>query len=86
MVRVSHWHQSALEHFRTYGRSASPLPSAPKTRPQRVDLIWASLRDVGIHRNDPSTWKTALPEHMKHLKADSVFHSIGERAYGTGDR
>jgi hypothetical protein len=41
------------------------------------DLIWAALGEVGIHRNDPSTWTTARPEHMKHLKGDSAFHSVG---------
>jgi hypothetical protein len=41
------------------------------------DLIRAALGEVGIHRNDPLTWTTARPEHMKHLKGDSAFHSVG---------
>jgi hypothetical protein len=41
------------------------------------DVIWAALAKVGIRRNDPSTWTTARPEHLQHLKSDPVFHAIG---------
>jgi hypothetical protein len=41
------------------------------------DLIWAALAKAGIHRNDPSTWTTARPAHLQHLKADPAFRPIG---------
>jgi hypothetical protein len=42
-----------------------------------VIVIWGALAEVGIHRNDPSTWTTARPEHLQHLKADTAFRAIG---------
>ena len=74
---MSPLHQSALEHFRTYGWVRIPAAFRAEDAAAMCDLIWAALGEVGIHRNDPSTWTTARPEHMKHLKGDSAFHSIG---------
>src|SRR6516225_905936 len=74
---MSHSHQSALEHFRTYGWVRIPAAFRAEDAAAMCDLIWAALGEVGIHRNDPSTWTTARPEHMKHLKGDSTFHAIG---------
>jgi hypothetical protein len=81
--RMSHSHQSALEHLRTYGWSSSPAAFRAEDAAAMCDLIWAALGEVGIHGNDPSTRTTARPEQMKHLKADSAFRSIGS-AYDTG--
>jgi ectoine hydroxylase-related dioxygenase (phytanoyl-CoA dioxygenase family) len=41
------------------------------------DVIWAALANVGIHRGDPSTWTTARPQHLQHLKAEPAFRAIG---------
>jgi len=41
------------------------------------DVIWTGLAEAGILRNDPSTWKTARPAHLQHLKTDPVFRTIG---------
>jgi hypothetical protein len=75
--RMSHSHQSALEHLRTYGWSSSPAAFRAEDAAAMCDLIWAALREVGIHRNDPSNRTTVRPEHMKHLKADSAFALSG---------
>lgn len=74
---MSQLHQSALEHFRTYGWVRIRAAFRAEDAAAMCDLIWAKLGEVGIHRNDPSTWTTARPEHMKHLKGDSAFHSVG---------
>lgn len=41
------------------------------------DVIWTALAQAGIQRDDPSTWTTARPEHLQHLKSDPVFQAIG---------
>jgi hypothetical protein len=75
--RMSHSHQSTLEHFRTYGWVCIPAAFRAEDATAMCDLIWAALGEVGIYRNDPSTWTTARPEHLQHLKTDPAFHSIG---------
>lgn len=50
------------------------------------DVIWNALANAGIRRNDSSTWSKARPEHLQHLKANSVFRAIGsERTIGAID-
>jgi hypothetical protein len=41
------------------------------------DVVWAALAKAGIHRNDPSTWTTARPVHLQHIKTDPAFCAIG---------
>jgi hypothetical protein len=74
---MSHSHQSALEHFRTYGWVRIPSAFSAEDAAAMCDVIWAALAEVRIHRNDPSTWMAARPEHLQRLKADPAFHAIG---------
>ena len=41
------------------------------------DAIWGALERVGIDRFDRSTWTTARPTHLQHLKNNPVFQEIG---------
>jgi hypothetical protein len=41
------------------------------------DVVWAALTKDGIHRNDSSTWRTARPVHLQHLKTEPAFCAIG---------
>lgn len=43
------------------------------------DVIWTALAKAGILRNDPSTWTTARPVHLQHLKTDPAFRTIGTK-------
>jgi hypothetical protein len=66
-----------LEHFRTYGWARIPSAFGAGDAADMCDVIWAVLAKVGILRDQPSTWTTARPVHLQHLKGDSVFRAIG---------
>src|SRR5919108_2949664 len=68
---------STLKQFRTYGWVCIPAAFSAEGAGAMCDVIWAALARVGIRRNDPSTWTTARPEHLQHLKSDPVFRAIG---------
>ncbi len=70
-------HLSTLEHFRTYGWVRIPSAFSAADAAAMCNVIWAALAKAGIHRDDPSTWTTARPEHLQHLKSDPVFQAIG---------
>jgi Phytanoyl-CoA dioxygenase (PhyH) len=74
---MSHSHQSTLEHFRTHGWIRIPAAFSAEDAAAMCDVIWAALARAGIHRNDRSTWTTARPVHLQHLKSDPVFQAIG---------
>ena len=67
----------ALEQFRCYGWVRISNAFSAKDAAAMCDVIWAALAKVGIRRNEPSTWTTARPEHLQHLKSDPVFRAIG---------
>src|SRR5215831_19372795 len=73
----AHWHQSPLEHFRSFGWLRIPAAFSVGDAAAMCDVIWAALAKIGIHRNDPSTWTTARPEHLQHLKGNPAFRAIG---------
>ena len=75
--QMSHSHQCTLEHFRAFGWVRIPAAFSAGDAAAMCDLIWAALAKAGIHRNDPSTWTTARPAHLQHLKADPAFRPIG---------
>ena len=74
---MSQSHQSTLERFRTYGWARISAAFSAGDAAVMCDVIWAALAKMGIDRNDPSTWTTARPEHLQHLKADPAFRVIG---------
>jgi hypothetical protein len=75
--QMSHSHQCTLEHFRAFGWVRIPAAFSAGDAAAMCNLIWAALAKAGIHRNDPSTWTTARPAHLQHLKADPAFRPIG---------
>ena len=38
-----------------------------------------ALAAVGIHRDDPATWRKERPDHLQHLKSDPVFRAVGSK-------
>lgn len=68
---------SPLEHFRLYGWVRIPAAFSAEAAASMCDVIWAALAQTGIHRGDRSTWTTARPEHLQHLKSDPVFQEVG---------
>jgi ectoine hydroxylase-related dioxygenase (phytanoyl-CoA dioxygenase family) len=68
-----------IEHFRVHGwmrvRNAFGASEAAAMR----DVVWNALAEVGIRRDEPSTWTTERPEHLQHLKGDPVFRAVGTR-------
>ena len=47
----------------------------PKAAAMR-DVVWRALAAVGIHRDDPTTWRKERPDHLQHLKSDPVFRAV----------
>ncbi len=43
------------------------------------EVIWRALAQVGIRRDDPSTWTKERPEHLQDLKSDPAFRAVGSR-------
>ena len=74
---MSHSHPRTLEHFRAHGWVRIPAAFGAQDAAAMCDVIWTALAKAGILRNDPSTWTTARPVHLQHLKADPVFRTIG---------
>src|SRR5262245_61083806 len=68
---------TALEHFQTFGWIRIPTAFSADDASAMCDVIWDALSTAGIRRDDPSTWTTARPEHLQHLKAHPVFQAIG---------
>jgi hypothetical protein len=66
-----------LEHFREHGWVRIPGAFSSQEAAAMCDVVWAELSKAGILRNDTSTWTTARPEHLQHLKTDPAFRAIG---------
>jgi len=76
-------HDSDVEHFRTFGWMRVQGAFSTAAASAMCTVIWGALGQVGILRNDPSTWTKTRPEHLQHLKSDPVFRAIGsERTLG----
>jgi ectoine hydroxylase-related dioxygenase (phytanoyl-CoA dioxygenase family) len=67
----------AIEHFVEHGwmrvRAAFSADEAAAMRA----AVWRALADVGIRRDDRTTWKNERPEHLQHLKDDPAFQAVG---------
>jgi hypothetical protein len=74
-------------HFEAHGWVRVPAAfSADEAHAMRA-VTWRALESVGIRRHDPSTWDKERPDHLQHLKADSVFEAVGsERTLAAIDR
>jgi hypothetical protein len=62
-----------IAHFHEYGwmriRRAFSAEAASAMR----DVVWRDLAEIGIRRDQPSTWTVERPTHLQHLKDDPVF-------------
>jgi ectoine hydroxylase-related dioxygenase (phytanoyl-CoA dioxygenase family) len=66
-----------IEHFRANGWMRVPEAfSADEAAAMRA-AVWSALADVGIRREEPSTWTTERPEHLQHVKDDPAFRAVG---------
>lgn len=66
-----------LAHFREHGwvRVCQAF-DADAARAMR-DCVWRALENLGIRRDQPSTWTMEQPPRLQHLKDDPVFQSLG---------
>ena len=69
--------QAPLEHFRTFGWVRIPAAFDSRDAAAMCDVIWGALAEMGIRREEPSTWTKGRPEHLQHLKTDPIFQAIG---------
>ena len=74
---MPHSDSSTLEHFRVHGWVRIPAAFSAHDASAMCDVVWTALAKAKILRNDPSTWTTARPVHLQHLRADPVFRAIG---------
>src|SRR5215510_3210324 len=69
--------EETARHFQMHGwvrvRAAFSVDDAAAMR----TAVWRALNDVGIRRDDPTTWTKERPEHLQHLKADPAFQAVG---------
>lgn len=80
---MPHLDNSQLEHFRAHGWVRAPAAFRAEDAARMCDVIWDALAKTGIRRDDSSTWTTARPEHLQHLKGNPAFRAIGtERTIG----
>jgi phytanoyl-CoA dioxygenase PhyH len=71
-------HPSTVEDFRTHGWICVPAAFSADDAAAMCDVIWErGLAQMGILRNDSSTWTKDRPEHLQHLKSDPAFRAIG---------
>ncbi len=76
-------HHSDLEHFRTFGWIRVQGAFSADDAAAMCTVIWDALGNVGIMRDDPSTWTKTRPEHLQNLKSHPAFRAIGsERTIG----
>ena len=76
-------HHRDLEHFRTFGWVRVQGAFSADAAATMCAVIWAGLGQVGIVRDQPSTWTKTRPEHLQHLKSDPAFRAVGsERTVG----
>ena len=74
---MAHLDVSTLEHFRTHGWVRVCAAFSAEDAAAMCDLIWGALADVGILRDDSSTWTKARPEQLQFLKGNPAFHAVG---------
>jgi hypothetical protein len=69
--------EDSIEHFGVRGwmrvRAAFSGDEAAAMR----TAVWRALADVGISRNDPTTWTKERPEHLQQVKDDPAFQAVG---------
>jgi hypothetical protein len=66
-----------MDHFAIHGWVRIPGSFSADDAAAMREVTWRGLEQVGIHRDDPSTWTKERPDHLQHLKADAVFDAVG---------
>jgi hypothetical protein len=66
-----------MDHFGIHGWVRIPGAFSADDAAAMREVTWRALEQVGIHRDDRSTWTKERPDHLQHLKADAVFDAIG---------
>ena len=69
--------RSDLEHFHEFGWLRVRGAFGSDAAARMCDVIWDALGNVGIRRNEPSTWTKTRPEHLQHLKSQPAFRAVG---------
>lgn len=75
--QMSDLYPATLERFRTHGWIRIRAAFSADDAAAMCDVIWNALAEVGIRRNDSSTWTKERPEHLQRLKGDPAFRAIG---------
>ncbi len=68
-----------VEHFRVHGWMRVPNAFSADEAAAMRDVVWHALENVGIERDDPSTWTKERAEHLQQLKGDPVFRAVGSK-------
>jgi hypothetical protein len=66
-----------MTHFQTYGWVRVPGAFSTDEATAMREVLWRALAQVGIRRDDPSTWTKERPDHLQHLKSDPAFRAVG---------
>jgi hypothetical protein len=69
--------QADLEHFQEFGWLRVRSAFGSSAAALMCEVIWDALGNVGIRRDDPSTWTKTRPEHLQHLKGHPAFRAVG---------
>lgn len=66
-----------IQHFRDHGWMRIPQAFDADAASAMRDAVWNTLANVGIQRDQPSTWTVERPEKLQALRDDPVFQAIG---------
>jgi hypothetical protein len=66
-----------LEHFRAHGWMRVHKAFDTEEAAAMRDVVWDGLADVGILRDNPSTWTVERPGKLQKLKDHPAFHAVG---------
>jgi ectoine hydroxylase-related dioxygenase (phytanoyl-CoA dioxygenase family) len=65
-----------IEHFHEHGWARIPQALCPEEASAMREAVWHVLADVGIRRDEPSTWTVERPTHLQRLKEHSTFRGV----------
>ncbi|MBV9993445.1 MAG: phytanoyl-CoA dioxygenase family protein [Alphaproteobacteria bacterium] len=68
--------RGAIEHFHEHGWALLPRALCPEEAAAMRGAVWHALADVGIRRDQPSTWTVERPAHLQRLKEHPAFRSV----------
>jgi hypothetical protein len=74
---VLHQSDQTIQHFNDHGWMRIPRAFSEDAAAAMREAVWRALADAGVHRDRPSTWSVARPNHLQRLKNDPVFRAVG---------